>query len=353
MKKTVICLLPLLFFLQTSPAFATTSWFACGASANINASNEWSSTPSGSSCGCTAGAYLTWNNQVAGDSFYANGCTAIAVNVDPKGTGGSAGTVTLSTRQSGSGVAGGGFTATPGSGITISANLTAGTTTCLVIGSGSSGTLTIGSVSNPVTILGSTTTSSQYGVADGTRTSGSSVVAYVGTTSTTGIIGGIAAGWQTSCTGTTNITGNAYGSSVSGSGGTGSGLTTITGAGTITTTLNGSCTGSSVGSVSAYGCYGGGYGYTVITGNLIDGTNAPAAQQLIAWQPLSPTNYMLKPYDGSYVGGTINSHAIQIVPVPTQLGGGIANNANVLNGVQYGNQTGTYIPPPPSHAESY
>jgi len=52
------------------------TWFARQSSVDINASNVWNAAADGS------GAWLTWASLGASDVLVANGCTAIAINVD-------------------------------------------------------------------------------------------------------------------------------------------------------------------------------------------------------------------------------------------------------------------------------
>src|SRR3989304_1947793 len=105
------------------------TWYAQNGAGNMS-TRTWNDQAGG------GGNTLVWNNQVAGDIFEANGQTAIAIDVDPKGTGGSAGTVTLKT------LSGGGFTYATATNITMTMHVVAGTTPCVVI-SGSTGGCTI------------------------------------------------------------------------------------------------------------------------------------------------------------------------------------------------------------------
>ena len=121
-------------FTLATPSWATI-WFASGVSGHSCASGNmstcyWYATP-GDTTTCTTVAgttKLTWNNQVAGDTFVANGCVGITVDYDPQGTGGSKGKVTLTTTpQTGGYATGGGtFLYPTSSNLTVTADCTAG-----------------------------------------------------------------------------------------------------------------------------------------------------------------------------------------------------------------------------------
>ena len=121
MKRILLAIIAI--FLLASPLWATT-WYAQDGSGNMSTRN-WNDASGG------GGTPLVWALRSAGDVFVANAQTGIVVDVDP-GVSGSA--VTLSTATSG-----GGFTITTGT-ITVTANITGGTTDCLVI---TGGTVTI------------------------------------------------------------------------------------------------------------------------------------------------------------------------------------------------------------------
>ena len=116
------CLLILGLLLLAGTAHAAT-WYAGTSSANINAVT-WYPTSTGSCAG--SGTPLSWGSQANGDTFNANGCTAIAVNVDP---GGVSTQVTLTSHAS----LGGGFTYATATNITIHAHVTSGSTVALTI----------------------------------------------------------------------------------------------------------------------------------------------------------------------------------------------------------------------------
>ncbi len=293
MKKFSLFIGVLIALLISQPAHAVTKWYACASSGNMSAI-QWSSTPSGS-CTCTAGADLTWNSQIAGDSFYANGCTAIAVNVDPKGTGGSAGTVTLSTADgdaAGAGVAGGGFTYATAAQLTITANIAGGTTTCLTITGSQAGAAG--------TILGNLSAAAGYGVADshtvGTLTIGSSethstvtggtatatyAYAHTGTGPVTAYMD-IAASANSAAVLDTNNSLTIIGSATA----SGDNSALFKNGGT-NLTFNGDCiasTGIGVG-CSAYS------GNITVNGNIVGTATAMGASNRIIWAPATAQNY--------------------------------------------------------------
>jgi hypothetical protein len=294
MKKILLIILLLLF---SSLANATV-WYGCGANdSNINADNFWED-----AVGCD-GSILTWDNQVAGDTFEANGKTGIVVNVDPKGAGGSAGKVVLNT------AAGGGFVHETGN-ITITADIgvsgNTGTTDVLTISggtvtvlgniygggttnadglviSGSSTAVTIGASGSPVTIGGGAA-SGCYGVND--IHTASTTTVYANSTGHATYAAGI--GYVFSgVTGTVNYTGNCTGAKAEGCrmGGSGS-----------TFNVTGICTGSGI-DAAASGFNGSGGGSAVVTGNIINGARATGVSGNITWTP-GAANYI------QFVGGT-------------------------------------------------
>jgi hypothetical protein len=99
-----------------------TVWYAVNSSVNIDSANEWNDAANGS------GNFLTWANLAADDTLRANGKTAIAINVD------------FTAAQIDTLTNGGGFTVATAR--TISADIQAGTSTCITT-SGSGYTLTI------------------------------------------------------------------------------------------------------------------------------------------------------------------------------------------------------------------
>ena len=112
------------------PVWAT-DYYGC-ATASINSDSTFCATPSGSCAGSDAVTAATALQ--AGNNLYANGC---ALSIGSSFTSGK-----ISTEDgdgAGAGVAGGGFTITTGT-ITVTSNITAGTTDCLTV---SGGTVTV------------------------------------------------------------------------------------------------------------------------------------------------------------------------------------------------------------------
>lgn len=294
MKKIFIALFLILFIPGIS---FSTNWYAQSSSVNINTASLWNDNPAG------GGNTLTWGNQAEGDVFYANAKTALAVNVDP----GANGKVTLTT-AAGAGTAGGGFTYTTATNITLNVDLTGGTTTVLTV-IGSTGGLTI--VGN---ILGGG--ASAYALNDahtvitvnvtGNITGGSSASGY-----------GISYG---GASGVLAINGNVTGA-------TGPGLFLIN---TGTATVTGNCIGSST--VNTPGCQANSTGTITIIGNIVNTTRAAGG-------------------DGSII---FNPGALDYIQYPAPAAGTIylpkdPGIANVKAGVQYGFDgvnplTGTYSP---------
>ena len=257
-----------------SEAWATT-WYACLNTTNISAANVWKDASN-----CT-GNILAWNNQVNADIFEANGQTGLIVDVDPQGTGGSAGKVALKT------TAGGGFTynVNTQAAITINADITAGTTDCLAIsGAGSSGT--------KLTIVGNLT-------GGGTATADAVVDLHTGAGALVSVTGNLVAGTSTTTfaynasgtTGSVTINGNSTAGASSPS--------FVIAAGNTLGTINGNCIGSDIGNYT--GCSSaGGVGYLTVTGSIIAGTRGLGASGAIRWAPSSAQKYVK--FDG---GGTV------------------------------------------------
>ncbi len=238
-------------------------WYAQNSTVNIDSVNEWNAAANGS------GAWLTWP-PASGDNLYANAKTAIAINVSFN-----IGTGKIST-EAGAGTAGGGFTYATASNLTITANISAGTTACLVITGGTGGGSIVGNITG-----GSASTA--YGVGD-SHTSVNIVV-------TGNILGGgnaTAYGYRFSGTsGSVSVTGNLTGGSVLNASGF---ISTSSG----TCTITGNCIGSAT--VSAGGCEATGSGAITIIGNIINGARGSGAVGNITYSP-TPTNYIQ--YGGS------------------------------------------------------
>lgn len=310
MKK----LLGLILLLFMSCAAHATTWYATSSSVGIDTASLWVPTSTGSCTG--SGTALVWGAQANGDVFDANGCTALAVDVDPgAATGASAGvcgTVTVTVTLNTDATLGGAFTYATSTNIVIHAGVTAGTTTALTV-TGSTGGLTIcGS------IIGGTVTS-KFGVSD----SHTLVTVYV-IGNTTGGSAGSSNGYNQSGNGPVNLTGTATAGSSTGGG--------ISVAGNGVFVVTGNCVGSNT--TSAVGCGVGGNGNAIaLTGNIINGNKGPGTSGPVIYTPAA-TNYILYPKDSSYTLGTINSHATLM---PTDPG-----STNVKTGVVYGPNTGSY-----------
>lgn len=290
-------------FLCCSPAFAAT-WYATSSSVNINASNLWVPTSTGTCTG--SGTALSFGSQANGDIFDANGCTALAVNVDPGST---SVQVTLESNAS----HGGGFTYATATNITIHANVIyqgGGAITLNITGSTGGGTLS-GNVSSTA--------------------AGDNAVVTNHTSVTFNLVGNITANgngvaqFLVNASGPVSVTGNVTGGSATG----GYGLEANGGAVTVT----GNCIGGT--SPQGAACYGINTTNPItLVGSLISGTKQQAAQGYILFTPAA-TNYALYAKDVSYTAGTINSHATEM---PTDPG-----VSNVLSGVTYGSLTGTLV----------
>ena len=323
MKKYLAFIL--VFLLFASQAWASTPWFACAASATINAASEWSSTPNASSCGCTAGAYLIWGNQAAGDSFYANGCTGIAVNADPSPNS----SVTLRTDLGTGGVVGGTFTFADATTIagTYKTNILAGSTVCLATsGSNASPSNWIG------VVTGSATTNNAYGIAS-TTTAGNIPVGTCqgGAGSTTG----------DGCHQTSGAGGFAVGSGgcVAGASGSAAGIGCSNASSSSIWTVTGPCQGSDSSAIAPGATANSGFIYC--NGDLVWGLKGPPITGQAYWRPGAQTNKIVMPYDSSYTDGTVNTHSTEAAAITGGGSGTITNNANVKSGVTYGDQTGS------------
>ena len=309
-------LLTILLFILASPLYAAT-WYATSSSVNINATSLWVPTQGASCAG--SGTALVWGAQANGDTFNANGCTAIAVNVDPGsgtwtgtsagncGTGG--GTTTLTT----DGTNGGAFTYATATNIVIHVNIAATKTQTLAISGSTGGGTLCGNITGA-------STASILTVND----SHASVTIYI----FGNITGGSASGdygYNAASSGPIVLTGN----STAGSAASASGIEAGS-SGTIIT-MTGNCIGSNT--VTSPGCYNSNNGSFTVTGNLINGTKSNAIIGSIYYTPAA-ANYTLYPKDSSYTLNTINTHSTLM---PTDPG-----VSNVKSGVVYGAGTGTY-----------
>lgn len=291
-----------------------TTWFATSSSVNINAANLWVPTSTGSCTG--SGTALVWGAQTNGDIFDANGCTSLAVNVDP---GGASVQVTLETNTT----SGGNFTYATANNLTIHAHIVSLKSTALIITGNSGGGTIDGNVTGCC--------NGGYGVNDShsivTMTVNGNLV---GGTSTNGF-GYIFAG------GHLVVNGNASSGSAATSSSAGLEVTSNGQA-----TVNGNCVGSASGVGFGAGCHlnSGNTATLTVTGNIIDGLSGPGVRNdcnqttcKFFYAPSSPTNYVLYPKDSSYTLGVVDSHATEMPIAPSV--------SNVKSGVQFGTFTGT------------
>lgn len=233
-------------------------------SGNINATNVWATTPTG-----TAGA-VTF---AAGDVLYANSFT-VTINVDTNlGTTGE-----VRNDNTNSATAGGGFNLN--SGVTLTANVFAGSvaTSCITFNATSGTTATIngningGSIngaSGVLTNLAGTLTivGNLLGGTNGVALSNTGNASVVNVTGNVTGGAGNGQGINNQNSGTCNITGNVAGGSVNNSSGVNNGGTGII-------TVVGSVTG---GSGNALGIVQSGTGSITVTGNVVGGTSSNGA----------------------------------------------------------------------------
>jgi len=208
-----------------------TTWFAQNSSVNIDSVNQWNSAANGS------GSWLTWASLGASDILVANGKTSITINVNTT-------CAKLTTAATG-GTAGGGFILS--SGITLTAAVEGGSTTCVTLSSGSA------------TIVGNITTSVFAGAV---------LVSSTGTLTVTGNVtggSGNAVGITNSSTGTVNVTGNVTGGVTANTFG-------ITNSSTGTVNVTGNVTGGNT--FQTQGVFNALTGAVTITGNCYAGSGA-------------------------------------------------------------------------------
>lgn len=191
----------------------------------------------------------TWNGGTlpqAGDDVFADGFTVtIDQNVN---------VLSIRTTQRSGGTAGGGFTL--GAGFNVTANIIGGTTTCL----------TVSSASGTNTVTGNVTSGTQGGANGAINKSGAG---------TLNVIGNVAAGSSSLCSGI-NCTGgilNITGNCTAGSGSQSFGVR-VTGA--VSVNIVGDCTGSSNSGSNGFN-WQSASGSVVITGNVTGGTGFNAA----------------------------------------------------------------------------
>ena len=309
-------LLLITLLLLAVPLHATTYYANLLTSQNINYTTGGAGwyPIQGASCVAT-GTPVAVGSFANGDVLNANGCTGIAVNVDPgAATGASAGvcgTVTVTVTLTTDATNGGGFTYATATNIVIHANFTGSKTTALAITGSTGGGTICGNAQGG-------STSSQYGVYD----SHTSVTIYMVGNSTGGSAS-FCSGYNLVSSAAVNIVGNA----TAGSGGSADGLDT-----TGTVSMTGNCVGSST--ATSRGCLITG-GSLTLTGNIIDGKVGSGVYQYGGTLYYTPAaaNYILTPKDSSYTLGVINSHS---TVMPTDPG-----VTNVKSGVVYGPYTGT------------
>ena len=306
----------ILLALFPCPSWAVT-WYATSPSVNINTSSLWVPTSTGTCTG--SGTPLIWGSQANGDVFNANGCTALAVNVDP----GSSGTVQVTLTNDVTN--GGGFTCATAIGpATIHANVTATKTAGLSIsGSTGSGCNISGNVQGG-SIGGG------YGVLD---THSVSTITVTGN-----VTGGSATnthGYFANTSATVNLVGDATAGTAANGYNTSSTSATVTG----------NCVGNDTASALAAGCATVGSNIISVTGALIGGLKAGASNGNIRFSA-SGTNYAVFAANSSYVTANCLTAA--------QVAAGTCTNALilpanpgvalVLSGTNYGPFTGTYTP---------
>lgn len=213
------------------------TWFAQNSGVNIDSVNQWNSAANGS------GSWLTWASLGAADILVANGKTSITINVNTT-------CATLTTAATG-GTAGGGFLLAAG--VTVTATIESGTTTCVTRSAAGATSYIIGNIA-PITATGLQNNSSGDVVVTGTITGSTTTIANIGfynvSTANVTVIGNVtggsagngAVGLYNQSTGTVTITGDVTGGSASNAQGiqnTSSGSVFVTGnvtAGTATST---------------------------------------------------------------------------------------------------------------------
>ena len=335
MKKLLI-----LLFLLASPAFATT-YYATSSTVNIDQANLWVPTSTGSCTG--SGTALVWASRANGDVFNANGCTALAVNVDPGvATGASAntcGSVTVKVSLQSDPTNGGVFNYATASNLVLHTDIVGGKVHTLVITGSTGGGTLCGNVTGG-------TGASQEGLNDIHQ----SVMFYVvGNVSGSAVPNGDGYYWAGNTTNQLTITGNAIG-------GTGSLAYGIKLLSNGSATLNGACIGNDSG--NGPGCGGnesgtGSNGILNVNGSLISGKigNATGARVFLTQ---SPTNYTVVPSNGSYAlsncwSGTALTLATCTNAIISTMPPGLtcptgcttSTNSSVTNGVTFGPYTGS------------
>ena len=272
----------------------------------------------GASCVAT-GVPVAVGSFANGDVLNANGCTALAVNVDPgAATGASAntcGTVTVTVTLTTDATNGGGFTYATASNLVLHMNvgsLTSKTTVLAISGSTGGGTI-CGNVQGGGTAAAAGITDNHtlvtvYGI--GNITGGSASTTYGWTISSAGPI-----------TLTSIITAGTSSSAI--------GFNSSSGSSAVTAII-GSCVGSNTSTNT--GCAFGAPILVTFTGSIINGLRGAGVQGPVMFTSTA-TNYAMYPKDSSYTLGVMDSHAIVLPMNP--------GAANVTAPIVYGPFTGT------------
>ena len=248
-----------------------TTWFAQNSSVNIDSASQWNSVAGG------GGTVLTFANLDPTDTLVANGKTSIAINVSF--------TCATVTNLATGGTASGGFVLAAG--ITVTANVTSGTSTCITRSAAGADSYIVGNVTGGSVNLG--------------------------------------VGLENSSTGIVRITGNVTGGSISSN----TWAVANSGSGHIYITGNVTCP---VGNVyQGYGVYNTGTGNVDITGN-VTGTGAYAAVQNNSTGRIYVTGNVTGASSGSAPG--IQNQSTGIVVVNGTITGG--TNASGYVGVVVG-----------------
>jgi len=242
-----------------------TTWFAQNSSVNIDSASQWNSVAGG------GGTVLTFANLDPTDTLVANGKTSITCNV-------SFVCAEIRTLLLGAGASGGSFLLAAG--VTVTANVLAGTSICLtrsaagasssIIGNVTGGTESgvVNSSTGTITITGNVT-GSIGGFSNGILNSSTGTVTITGN-----VIGGSnnqCKGISNSSTGTVTITGNVTGGSFSNNFDSSHGISNSS---TGTVTIIGNVTGGSA--TNVLGIYNSSTGTINITGNVTGGTGSSA-----------------------------------------------------------------------------
>lgn len=305
MKKLLYTIIILTAFFVSGPLTPAwgTDYFACAAG-EVHANNVWcTAAHANGSCsndGTTEGD--TAAILVAGNSFYANGCT---MTIESGFT-----ATKISTAANGE-VAGGGFTLNSASypNLTLTTAVEGGTTDCLTI----SGEMESGET---ITIIGNLT---------GSATTGSARAVYV-----TATVGGVTIGSGGS---PTTITGGAGAYSSAGIYvNSATGIITVNGNcqaakgmgcyylcnSTGSFTVNGNCIGGTA-DPDGHGCFAIGSTGITVNGSIINGTRSAGAAGTIVWNPVAPASGV-----GSYFESDGNGTKVAVGKVTNEAAADVA-----------------------------